>query len=378
MPNPFAALVPALGVLATEGRILPATGQAIVDGVRPDIEELYDRATGGDAGSEGLWERPRTSMYHRVPQIPRRDQHLFRYFADGSTKTYFIGTVLEHERSSPIQLAQVGAAGVRRDDDGSLRTASVQHELALLLDRSVLSEVLWDRLQAALGAVPGIAIRSTSEEDEYSSIGVDEPRARGAHKANWLMREAERHIAHVGLPSREDDEWLISDGSLGNEYLNWEGPPLIGVAKTFRRDSTFRIGRGPRSQNLNLYSLLARLDEGHRTAVFPRRRGDRSQLIAFWYVRLRPQQQLDYPLMGVVKVEIPCSDGEPLDSDLADLISGALIAERSVTPHGQDSRWHAHLYPIWIAERVIRDSFYSEEVLKAAIRWPDPQREGAG
>lgn len=251
MPSPFAALVPALGVLATEGRVLPATGQAIVDGVRPDIEELYDRATGGDAVSEGLWEHPRASMYHRVPQIQRHDQHVFRYFTDGSTKTYFIGTVLEHERSSPIQLAQVGAAGVRRDDDGSLRTASVRHE-------------------------------------------------------------------------------------------------------------------------------LAGLDEGHRTAVFPRRRGDRSQLIAFWYVRLRPQRQLDYPLMGVVKVEIPCSDGEPLDSDLADLISGALIAERSVTPHGQDSRWHAHLYPIWIAERVIRDSFYSEEVLKAAIRWPDPQEEGAG
>jgi hypothetical protein len=74
--------------------------------------------------------------------------------------------------------------------------------------------------------------------------------------------------------------------------------------------------------------------------------------------------------MGVVKVELPNPDSQPIDSDLVDRISGWLLAERNVTPHGHDSRWHAHLYPISIAERVIKDRFYSEEVLKAAIRWP--------
>ena len=374
MGMPLLSLAPALQVLASEGKVLPATGQAIVDGVRPDIEELYDRATGGEAESDGLWERPAASVYRRVPEIPRKERHLFRYFADGSTKTYFIGTVLEHERSSPVQFAQVGAAAVRREDDGRLRTAGVRQQLALFLDKSVLSDFLWERLQTAADGVPNLIVRSTSEEDEYTAISADEPRARGAHKANWLMREAERYIGRDGLPGRVGDEWLVSDGSLGNEYLNWQGPPLIGVAKTFRRDSTFRLGTGPHAQSLNLYGLLAGLDEGHRTAVFPRRRQDHSQLMAYWYVRLRPQKQLDYPLMGVVKVEIPCPSGEPVDSDLADLISGALVAERSVTPHGRDSRWHAHLYPVWIAERVIRDSFYSEEVLKAAIRWPEQER----
>lgn len=61
---------------------------------------------------------------------------------------------------------------------------------------------------------------------------------------------------------------------------------------------------------------------------------------------------------------------EPVDSDLVDLLSNCLIAERCVTPHGRDSRWHAHLYPISLAERVIQDRFFTEEVLKAAIRWP--------
>jgi len=60
-----------------------------------------------------------------------------------------------------------------------------------------------------------------------------------------------------------------------------------------------------------------------------------------------------------------------VDSELVDLISSCLIGERTVTPYGRDSRWHAHLYPISQAERVIKDRFYSEEVLKAAIKWPE-------
>jgi hypothetical protein len=92
--------------------------------------------------------------------------------------------------------------------------------------------------------------------------------------------------------------------------------------------------------------------------------------ILFWYVRIRPQRELDYPLMGVVKVEMPNPEREPVDSGLIDNISGWIIAERNVTPHGRDSRWHAHLYPIYIAERVIRGHFYSEDILKAGVRWP--------
>lgn len=348
-----------------------------MDGARPDIEELYDRATGGEPQSEGLWETEASSLYRPVPEIPRRDRHLFRHFVDGSTKTYFIGTLLEQQRSSPLQLAQVGAAGVHRNDEGGLRIVEVRHQIALFLDRSALSSDLWDELENAVSGADRLLMHSTAEDDEYTALGGEEPRARGAHKANWLMREAELAMAQRDSTEGADDEWLVADGSLGNEYLNWNGPPLVGVAKTFRRDSTFVMGTGPRARRLNLFGLLADLDEHHRTAVFPRRREGRSQLIAYWYVRLRPQRQLNYPLMGVVKVEIPCPDGNPVESELADLISGALVAERCVTPHGRDSRWHAHLYPVWIAEQVIRDSFHSDEVLKAALRWPArEEREG--
>jgi hypothetical protein len=247
MPNPFVKLQPALRVLAEEGHVLPATGQAVIDQAIPDLEEMYDRSIGGREEVNTIWESPNRSLYQLVTPIPRCKRSLFRFFLDGSTRTYFIGTVLEHERSSPVQISQVGAAAVCRESDGQLRIASVRRK-----------------------------------------------------------------------------------------------------------------------------PLLADLQESHRTCVFPRWPGEsREGKIVFWYVRIRPQKALDYPLMGVVKVEMPNPSREPVDSEVVDLISGALVAERSVTPHGRDSRWHAHLYPIYIAERVIKDQFYSQEVLKAAIRWPE-------
>jgi len=123
-----------LAVLATEGRVLPATGQAIIDLAGADPEETYDRVISETSSVEGMWET-RRGLYHPVHPVPRSERHLFHYFLDGSTRTYFIGTVLEQERSSPVQIAQVGAAAVHREDDGRLRVVKVRHKLVLLLDK---------------------------------------------------------------------------------------------------------------------------------------------------------------------------------------------------------------------------------------------------
>jgi len=179
------------------------------------------------------------------------------------------------------------------------------------------------------------------------------------------MRELE--VALAKTVERQDNAWLVIDGTLGNEFETWNSPPLISVAKTFRRDTAFDIGSGPRMKKLNLYSLLKDVDNNQRSVVFSR--SDEGKIV-FWYVRIRPNKGLDYPLMGVVKVEMPNPSRQPVDSALVDRISGWLIAERTVAPHGRDSRWHAHLYPIYVAEQVIKGRFYSEEVLRRGVRWP--------
>jgi len=372
MANPFTPLQNALRVLVNEAQVLPATGQAVVDLVAPELEEIYDQKTGGSANVESIWEVPNRSLYRTVQPVYREETHRLRYFVDGSALTYFIGTVLEGDRSSPVQLSQVGAAMVYRQDDGRVRLTKngLRRSILLTLERGQLSEPLWDALEQALLGLGEFVLCDSATNNQYAeSMNLQEGRPRGAHRANWHMREMEIDLAQN--ITRGDDEWLVIDGSLGNEFESWRGAPLIGIAKSFRRDSRFELGSGPRAKKLNLYGLLKDLQENQRTIVFSR--SDEGKIL-FWYVRIRPQRGLDYPLMGVVKVEMPNPNRRPVDSELVDQISSWVMAERSVTPYGRDGRWHAHLYPIHISERVIRVNFYSEEVIKAGIRWPFPVR----
>ena len=366
MPNPFRPLQSALSAVVNNAEVLPATGQAVIDMVTPDLEEIYDQRTTGEAVIHTVWETEVKALYRTVQPVLRVHEHGIRYFVDGSAKTYFIGTVLEQDRSTPVQVSQVGAAMVEREDDGRIRVAGAIRTLLLTLEKSQVSEQLWQDVERAIQGVTGYELCDSATNNNYAdAMGLRESRPRGAHRANWHMRELEVELARS--VQRNDGAWLVVDGSLGNEFETWRGAPLIGVAKTFRRDSRFEFGSGPRARKLNLYGLLKDLEQNHRTIVFPRSNEGK---IVFWYVRIRPKKGLDYPLMGVIKVEMPNPDREPVDSDLIDRISGWLIAERSVTPYGRDGRWHAHLYPIYIAERVIRSRFFSEAVLKSGIRWP--------
>jgi hypothetical protein len=207
---------------------------------------------------------------------------------------------------------------VKREDDGRIRVTSNRRTILLTLEKSQVSDPLWQNLEQALTGVPGYTLCDSATNNRYAdAMDLQESRPRGAHRANWHMRELEIELAQ-SLP-RANDEWLVVDGSLGNEFEKWDGAPLVGVAKTFRRDSRFELGTGPRTRKINLFGLLKDLQENQRTLVFPRNSEGR---IVFWYVRIRPQKGLDYPLMGVIKVEMPNPGREPVDSQLVDRISG--------------------------------------------------------
>ena len=105
---------------------------------------------------------------------------------------------------------------------------------------------------------------------------------------------------------RNEESWLILDGAVKlDEFI--ETPFMIGVAKNFRKNPQFQFGRRRTTQRKDITSILAGLPYAHRTVAFS---AHKSQ-VAFWYVRLREQKEVDYPLMGVVKVELPRPDRTP-------------------------------------------------------------------
>jgi len=338
-----------------------------LDLVTPELEEVYNRLTGSETTIQCTFETSSHLLYRAIRLIHRSEEHRLRYFLDGSAKTYFIGTVLEEDRSTPVEVSQVGATILQRQNDGRIRVTKMRREILLTLNKSQLSDHLWNSLDNVIQRLEGFTLRDTATKSHNGEkIGSTDTRPRGAHRANWYLRnELQIPLAHA--VSRDHKDWLVLDGSLGTEYETWEGAPLLGIAKNFRHDFRFELGKGPRVQQLNLFNLLKDLRENQRTSVFPR---DREGKIVFWYVRLRPNKGLDYPLMGVVKVEMPNPDCNPVDSELVDQISGCILAEKSVAPYGRNRYWHAHLYPLYLAERVVQTQFHSEEVLKSGVRWP--------
>jgi len=370
VPNPFDGLRPALELIAQEGHILPATGQAVEDLMRPDQEESYDRVRLGLQPGDVLdvaIETPNRELYIECQPVSRKDKHIFQFFLDGSARTFYLGHVTEGDRQTPVHVSQIGAASIFRDNKGQMRVAKAQNKILLLFDRDMLSfgpQV--EELIKQAGEYYGfVNIKENDPQTDGVHAGKD-PRSRAAHRANWQMRVMEKEIA-MSL-DRQPEQWLMLDGGLGSEYAkDWpEGKEYLGVVKSAWKDLKFSVKGARGSKTINTFELLASLKAGYRTLAFSLREGR----IATWWVRIRGPEYLEFPLMGVLRIELPNTSMEAVSSALIDELTGALIAERSVSPHGKDVRWHAHLYAIFLAEQAVKNGFVSTEVLKAGLKWP--------
>lgn len=377
MPNPLSPIIPILDLLGKEVKILPATGGAVEYLQHPDQEEIEDILINKEMESvTSFSETPEPDpqkIYRSTPSLSRTQNHLFRFFIDGSIRTYFLGTGIEGTRSFPIELSQIGSAVIKRNDDGQLSAMFQKQRLLLLLPKQNqgISDTLWEQIRK-IPKPEYFEIIDFTLPDRLGDAKRD-PRDKAGAKARSEMHKLEIELIKSTASQRNKNNWLILDGAVKfveeDIWESWkDNPYLIGVAKSFRKDPIFLFGQ-KKTQRSDITTLLAGLPHAYRTVAF----SSSDEKVGFWYVRLREQKELDYPLMGVVKVEFPRPDKSPIPSDLADLISRALVAERNVTPYGLDHRWHCSLYPIHIAEQVIKNRFFSREVLMGCIKWPKPQ-----
>src|SRR5260370_9994371 len=125
----------ALKVPSEKIPILPASGGAVEDLQYPDEEELEDALIHRETRNVTEFaETPTPSiahLYRPTPPLFRAEKHLYRLFIDGSLRTYYVATGIERQRSFPIELAQIGAAVMQRDDMGKVRPLGVKHRILL-------------------------------------------------------------------------------------------------------------------------------------------------------------------------------------------------------------------------------------------------------
>lgn len=360
-----------MSVVSNQLELLPASEGAVEEMTYVDEEERDDTKLSGDhLLVETSLEIPKPTWKYRALQpIERTKNHFFRYFLDGSYKHYFLATGLEHDRATPIFLAQIAIVILERDAYGKLSIVPdfKRHQWFLLLAKSRISDAAWERIQESTKeAKVNIIIKDLAEMDAFSGDyqEAQDLRERGRSKTRHVMSTMEFDIVHE-FRTKVHDHWMIKDGlvSFGKYGGGMQSPKVIGVAKNFTSVQKFYSQSGKTKEKQSVVSLLGELPPNHRTTAYEGYGGK----TAFWYVRLRQSQQVLYPLFGVIKVEIPILEEQPLTTELLDEISGALLAERFVTPYGSDDRWHSHLYPVYQAEHASKQRFYSTEVIQGCI-----------
>ena len=356
-------------VLSKQLEVLPAAEGATEEMTFVDTEERDDtKLAGDDVVVQSILENPKPDwQYREVRPIPRSEKHFFRYFLDGSYRHYFLATGLENDRSTPIFLAQIAIVVVERDNAGKLSIVRdfKRHQWFLLLAKSQVSNAAWKQIEdSTRKAQIDIKLQDLSEVDPLSGDKSDPAalREKGRGKTRYLMSTMEFDLASK-FKERFPEGWIAKDGliSLGKAGKGMRVPQIIGIAKSFTTNQQFTVGGVKKRESLA--SLLNALPAYHRTPAFEGYQGN----TAFWFLRLRKSQELLYPLFGVIKVEIPVLEEQPLTTELLDEISGALLAEQSVTPYGSDDRWHSHLYPIYQAEHAAKGLFSSTEVIQGCI-----------
>jgi len=303
--------------------------------------------------------------------LHRENKHIFRFFLDGSLKTYYLGEYIIPTFSFPFMAGEIAAACLHRNDNGTLSIPSngFKRRICLLLpNESLLPDSLQtelDEITEKMKTYGGLKVEILYTEETESKDWRSSLRAKGISE----MHETEVQLAK-SVRGDLTDQWLVIDGAIRKKtFLDLEN--VIGLAKSFSRLPIFEIER---RITLDIVRLLAGLKEGERTLIFKQgiAEGDAEsgvkKALGFWYLRLRAGEWLENPLQGVVKVEMKI-EKEIADSQTIETvneISKALMAERTVSPY-PTPRWHAHIYPIYVAENYIKSNFLSQYYFRGLL-----------
>ncbi len=298
----------------------------------------------------------------------RRESHRLRFFLDGSVKTYHLAGGTSQIGGHPMALAQIGAAVIQRDQGGRLNILENRRKVLLLAPRDFFTSKAWEQLGKSLVSDGYLEPVDIAGEDDLATNGQEvKPQAarqKAGGKARHRLHELEAQLIQATGNLRDRDHWLVLDGAAKLDAFA-RARYLIAVAKSFRRDPLLQISKGGIPGRRDMSALLRELPVGHRTVVFSALEGR----VAFWYVRLREKREGEDPRSGVVKVELPRQDKAALTAAEVDQLSRALVAERSIVSPGPGRRGYCQLYPLRMAEQVIRNGFFSQDVLLGSIRF---------
>lgn len=292
---------------------------------------------------------------------------LFEFFLDGSRKPYKIGDIITPDNKFvPLVVGQIGTACCKRNQDKKIQSYEVRRKNVLMIYDSIPE-----------GDFRGIEehIKKNLFKGAHLEVGRyavkndirDNPTNAAVAKIQKMMQDMEVELLTDMVKQRgvlSTHSMLVIDGSL--QFLTQKFDPqifynVIGVSKSFNPNLV-----GILKKKKHIATRLAHLRYGERTPVYKyqTQSGYIKNSIGAWYLRIHEPQKVRSPLEGIVKIEKMAmtedDDAGGFDSGLIDNISRCILAERNPTCFGKDERWANHLYPIYLTEKLLKQSFLSD------------------
>ncbi|MBU5484139.1 hypothetical protein KQI86_07335 [Clostridium sp. MSJ-11] len=302
--------------------------------------------------------------------VPQRGYYsLFKYFLDGSRYTYKIADMQTADGEyMPIVTAQIGTAICSRNVITGKMKKEVLNRKNLIAFYSHINEEDFIEIKEMIekcniNGVNFYAIKYNTQTNRSK----ERPENAAIAKVLKEMHDMEIDLLKDMMKNRKlsSDKMLILDGSL--QFLQKDIDDnlftyVIGVSKSFNPNQRGMF----RSKEMHIASALTQLKFGQRTPVMKHTMEANNRVIGAWYLRIRPENMVKNPLDGIIRVEkIAIEDCEKeigFDTDIINTISYALICERNSTCHGKDPRWCNHLYPVYLTEKMLKESFLNERI----------------
>lgn len=350
-----------------------------------DVPQIkYEDKKGIKAKRKGETDKSLTSpkcLKNKAKWISENSTPLFKYFLDGSRRTYKVDDIAYGKKLYPVIAGQIGVAVCFRLDRNSFEPIILKHPLVLSIPANANAQTSLDknnlffkRLIDKLNKQPFLQ----EQKLEFSKIlpynhssptHNEKYEDRGISKIQEEMVRLEQSVVFelVKANKLNNECFLIKDGSL--EYMrsgeirelskiksNYDC--VVGVSKAFNPEALSKDVK-------DISQRIAELKLYQRTPAFmytTERIPDVK--FAVWYVRIRDKKYTDSPFEGVLKLEKilvrPQQEEDGLDSDEIDVISANIINERNPVCYGNDKRWAKHLYPIFLTETFIKSKHLSD------------------
>jgi hypothetical protein len=296
---------------------------------------------------------------------------LFKFFLDGARRTYKIVDFGSTDgKFLPIVAGQIGAAICVRENK-RLKKYKIKRDnvIAVPADRmgDSFDEIVTGikKIRIPKGKPNAISIGQLLEyqvkakpDRPYENLAIAKIQTTMMDMEVELIREM------VVSSKLETNKMLMIDGSLQFSRVE-DGifEHVVGVSKSFNPNMPGLF----KSQHKHVGSYLTNLKFGERTPVYVYEvegRRKSTTKIGAWYLRIHQETKLRKPLDGVVKIEkIATTKSQKengFDTDMINEISRSILLERNVTCYGNDLRWPNHLYPIFLTETFLKNSFVSD------------------